>query len=237
LKGYIFDTKSILTSPLRWEQSDWLKFSLVAGTTAGLIALDYDIQHWVQKRRNSTTNSVSGFFEPFGNGAVGLPALGAFYLYGHFLEDKRSETTGLLGLESFAVSAFFVEAVKITAHRQRPDEGGQSNKWDGPSLSFNSSHLSFPSGDSALAFSISTIIASQYQDTVWVAPLAYGIATLVALGRMNDNDHWASDVFLGSAIGFFNAKAIVALHKKKGNIAVIPVIEGQARGVVLSYKF
>ena len=27
LKGYIFDTKSILTSPARWEQSDWLKFS------------------------------------------------------------------------------------------------------------------------------------------------------------------------------------------------------------------
>ncbi len=237
LKGYVSDSKYIVTSPLRWEKSDWLKFSLVAGTTIGLFALDYDIQDWAQKRRNSTTNTVSGFFEPFGNGAVGLPALGAFYLYGHFWEDKRAQATGLLGLESFVISEVFVEAIKVTTHRHRPNEGGQSDKWDGPSLCFTGSHLSFPSGDSALAFSISTVIASQYQDTAWVPPLAYGIATLVALSRMNDNDHWASDVFFGSAIGFFTAKAIVGLHKNNPNIVIMPVIDGQVRGLALSLIF
>ena len=40
LKGYIADAKYILTSPSRWEKSDWLRFSLVAGTTIGLYALD-----------------------------------------------------------------------------------------------------------------------------------------------------------------------------------------------------
>ncbi len=214
LKGYISDTKSILTSPLRWEQSDWLKFSLVAGTTAGLFALDYDIQRWMQKRGNNATNRVTDFIQPFGNGEVGPPMLGVFYLYGHFLEDKRAETTGLLGLESVTISAFFFQAIELMAHRERPNQGGQSNKWDGPSLSFTNSRLSFPSGDSVLAFSVSTMIASQYQDKVWVPPFAYGIATLVALGRINENDHWASDVFVGSAIGFFTTKAILALHKK-----------------------
>ncbi len=235
LKGYISDTEYILTSPLRWEESDWLKFSLVAGTTIGLFALDEEIQVWAQKRRNSTTNAITGFFEPFGNGAVGLPALGAFYLYGHLLEDRRAKATGLLGLESVVISGIFVGALKLTTHRQRPDEGGQSDKWYGPSLS--GSHLSFPSADSALAFSISTVIASQYQDTAWVPPLAYSIATLVALGRINDNDHWASDVFVGSAIGFFTAKAIVALHKKSPNIVIIPVIDGPVRGLGLSLIF
>lgn len=67
--------------------------------------------------------------------------------------------------------------------------------------------------------------------------MAYGIATLTALSRVNDNDHWASDVFLGSAIGFFTAKAIVALHKKNGNISVMPVIDGQLRAVAISFKF
>jgi membrane-associated phospholipid phosphatase len=236
-KGYISDTKYILTSPLRWEKSDWLKFSLVAGTTIGLFALDHEIQHWAQERRNSTTNSVSGFFEPFGSGAVGLPVLGAFYLYGHFSEDKKAQATGLLCLESVVISEAFVQAIKVTTHRQRPDEGGQSDKWYGPSLSFTGSHLSFPSGDSALAFSIGTVIASQYQDTSWVPPLCYGIATLVGLGRINDNDHWASDVFFGSAVGFFTAKAIVGLHKNNPNIVIMPVIDGQARGLALSLIF
>ena len=237
LKGYISDTKSILTSPSRWEQSDWLKFSLVAGTTIGLFALDYDIQHWAQERRNSTTNKITGFFEPFGNGAVSLPTLGAFYLYGQLLDDKKAQTTGLLGLESFVLSGISTEAIKVATHRQRPDEGGQSFKWDGPSFSFTGSHLSFPSADSTLVFSIATVIASEYNEIAWIPPLAYGIATLTALGKINDNDHWASDVFLGSAIGFFTAKAILTLHKKNANISVIPVNDGRVRGLTISLKF
>jgi len=237
LKGYISDTKSILTSPSRWEKSDWLKFSLVTGTTIGLFTLDYDIQHWAQERRNSTTNKITGFFEPFGNGAVSLPTLGAFYLYGQFLDDKKAQTTGLLGLESFVLSGIFTQAVKVGTHRYRPDEGGQSFKWDGPSFSVTGSHLSFPSADSTLVFSIATVIASEYNEIAWIPPLAYGIATLTALGRINDNDHWASDVFLGSAIGFFTAKAILTLHKKNANIAVIPVNDGRVRGLTISLKF
>jgi membrane-associated phospholipid phosphatase len=42
--------------------------------------------------------------------------------------------------------------------------------------------------------------------------LAYGIATLTALSRVNDNAHWASDVFFGAIIGYFTAKAIMALN-------------------------
>jgi membrane-associated phospholipid phosphatase len=209
----------------------------VAGTTIGLFALDYDIQHWAQERRNSTTNRISGFFEPFGNGAVSLPTLGAFYLYGQFLDDKKAQTTALLGLESFVLSGAFTDAIKVATHRQRPDEGDQSNKWDGPSFSFTGSHLSFPSGDSTLVFSIATVIASEYNEIAWIPPLAYGIATLTALGRINDNDHWASDVFFGSAIGFFTAKAIFTLHKKNANIAVIPVNDGHVRGLAISLKF
>jgi membrane-associated phospholipid phosphatase len=88
-----------------------------------------------------------------------------------------------------------------------------------------------------LAFSVGAAIASEYHDIAWVPPLAYGIATLVALSRINDNDHWASDVFFGSAVGFFTAKAIVALHKKKANIAIIPVTDGQIKALAISFKF
>jgi membrane-associated phospholipid phosphatase len=67
--------------------------------------------------------------------------------------------------------------------------------------------------------------------------LAYSIATLTALGRINSNAHWASDVFLGSAIGFFTAKAIVTLHKKNANIAIIPVHDDHVRGLAISLTF
>lgn len=234
LQGYITDTKSILTSPSRWEKADWLKASLVAGVTIGLYAYDRDIQDWAQKKRNSTTNDVARLISPFGNRLVTLPALGVFYLYGHSQGDKKARSTALLSLESFLLSSVFTQAIKFTTHRYRPSEGNQ-DKWDGPS--FSTSHLSFPSWESSSAFAIGTVIASEYRDNAWVPPLAYGIAALTALSRVNDNDHWASDVFFGSAIGFFTAKAIVALHKKDINLAVIPVIDGQLRGLAISYKF
>ena len=55
--------------------------------------------------------------------------------------------------------------------------------------------------------------------------------------RINDNDHWAMDAFSGSAIGFFSAKAIVALHKKGFKFSVIPVIDNPLSGLALSYRF
>jgi membrane-associated phospholipid phosphatase len=118
---------------------------------------------------------------------------------------------------------------------KEPSEQTSPGEKDGPS--FSTSHLSFPSWQSSSAFAIGTVIASEYSDKVWVPPLAYGIATLTGLARIHNNDHWASDVFIGSAIGFFTAKAIVALHKKDIDLAVMPVIEDQFRGLALFYQF
>jgi hypothetical protein len=46
--------------------------------------------------------------------------------------------------------------------------------------------------------------------SVWyVAPVMYGGATLVGSSRMYHNNHWASDVALGAAIGTFSGLKVV----------------------------
>jgi len=69
--------------------------------------------------------------------------------------------------------------------------------------------------------------------------LAYGLATLTALSRVNDNAHWASDVFVGSAIGYFTAKAIVRRHRKNrgNNLMVLPLLGSKHTGLLVSYQF
>lgn len=42
-----------------------------------------------------------------------------------------------------------------------------------------------------------------------VAPAMYGGASLVGLSRMYHNNHWASDVMLGAAIGTFSGLKVV----------------------------
>ena len=209
-KGYISDIKSILIPPSDWQRSDWIKASLIAGITAGLYTQDQKIQDWVQENRSSASDGVSEFAKPFGDGRYTLPGLGAFYLYGHLLEDEKAQRSALLSLKSFVISGLFVQALKFTGHRHRPSSGDPYNIWDGPS--FSTSNLSFPSGHSSSAFAIATVIASEYGDKAFVPPLVYGIATLTALSRVNDNSHWASDVFFGAIIGYFTARAIMTLN-------------------------
>ena len=49
-----------------------------------------------------------------------------------------------------------------------------------------------------------------WPQTTWlVAPVMYGGATLVGLSRMYHNNHWASDVVLGAAIGTFSGLKVV----------------------------
>ncbi len=50
----------------------------------------------------------------------------------------------------------------------------------------------------------------RYPEALWVvAPVMYGGATLVGLSRMYHNNHWASDVVLGAAIGTFSGIKVV----------------------------
>lgn len=55
-------------------------------------------------------------------------------------------------------------------------------------------------------------------DLALVAPTMYGGAVLVALSRMYDDTHWASDVALGAAIGTFTGiKAVRYDHNHPKN--------------------
>jgi membrane-associated phospholipid phosphatase len=235
LKNYLTDTAHILTSPVRWDQRDWITASVVIGAAVGFYAWDKEIQTWVQDHRGETTDNMSRIFRPFGEGQYSLPALGLFYLYGQATKDSRAKKTALLGLETFLISGAFTQALKYTTHRCRPSDCSQYDSWNGPS--FSNSNLSFVSGEAASVFSLATVIASEYEDKVWVPPVAYGIATLTALARLNNNAHWSSDVFLGAALGYLTAKAIIRLHKKKSNFAVIPMTDGQYCGFGLAGNF
>ena len=235
-KGYVSDTKALITSPLHWDSSDWMKAFVFVSITGVLYVFDENIQDWVQKNRSSTSDEISSFAKPFGEAYILFPSLGILYLYGHLSEDKKAKKTALLSMESFVVTGLFTQALKFIGHRHRPSSGDSSNIWDGPG--FSTSHLSFPSGHASSAFAIATVIACEYEDKFLIPALSYGIATLTALSMVNDNAHWASDVFFGAGIGYFIGKAIVNLHRGKDNkFTILPVITEKCRGILVEYNF
>ena len=237
LNGYISDSIALIGAPLNWDKSDWGKAGLIL--TAALILYDNDakIQNWFQDNRNGTTDSISKAVEPFGYLTVLLP-LSGLYLYGYNTDDIRARRTALLGLESMVQSGLIIAGLKFAGHRSRPHTGDPYNTWGGPGLSTNDDRLSFASFHSSTAFAIATVVADEYSQYPVIPFISYSIATLTALSRINENEHWASDVFIGSAIGYFTAKTILARHPANGDSwTVLPKVDAENIGISVTYRF
>jgi membrane-associated phospholipid phosphatase len=235
VKGYLTDAREILTSPRGWDKADWSTAAVILSVTAGLYAYDQDLKDWAQRQRNKTTDDLATILTPFGNVLYALPAAGLVYLYGEVQESEKAKRIGLLGAESIVLAGAFTGVIKIAGHRHRPDTGDQYNRWDGPGLSTD--NLSFPSLHASTAFALATVVAEE-SGSPYVASAAYGIASLVALARVNDNEHWSSDIVFGSAIGYFTGRAVLRYHQKKNSpLALLPDVSGDRYGVLLLYRF
>jgi hypothetical protein len=206
--GYWTDTKNILTSPARWESSDWIKASVVMGISVGFYTQDDNIKTWVQKTKNNTTSHLADDASMIFTYAI--PALAGLGVYGYVEGDDKAKRTLLLSTESFIITGAFVQTLKHSTGRHRPSSGDAHDTWSGPTV--KGSYMSFPSGDASSAFAIASVVASEYDNMV-IPPLVYTAASLIALERVHNNAHWSSDVFVGSAIGYFTGKAIVASQR------------------------
>ena len=125
--------------------------------------------------------------------------------------------------------------LKASFGRHRPSTGDSSTSFDG----FSIDHNSFPSGHTSTAFAIATVFANQYEKTPYIKPISYGLAALTGLSRINDQKHWASDVFIGAALGYFTSKTLLRLHnnKKGQHFTIYPRADSRGCGIVLSKQF
>lgn len=233
-KSYLTDSRDLVSSPFRWNQYQWIGATVLVGTTVFLFTQDGRIQEWVQDHRTQTLNDLSKFiFEPIGSGLFSITALGVMYGCGWIFNDQKAKITAMKGVESFILASVTTQIIKHLTHRHRPDQDSPPNPglWEGPFQGFD--YTSFPSGHATAAFAIATVIGTAYKETIWVPVVCYSLATGAALSRVYDNKHWASDVLVGSAIGFAVGKLVINNSKK---IKVLPV-SPTGPGITLSYHF
>jgi membrane-associated phospholipid phosphatase len=212
LKNFADDFSKVLISPKDWGKKDFLNFSAVFSAGLLFYAFDQDIRNWVQDRRSQSSDDVFNFITHLGDGGVLFGSIAASYAAGEIFDSNGLRKTSLLCLESWLSAGFIVETLKFVVGRARPDSGESSHTFH--PFSTRSSFFSFPSGHSASAFAVAETIAAQSSKT-YIDVLAYGLASLVALSRVHNDRHWASDVFIGSSIGYFVAKKISSLEKNR----------------------
>lgn len=116
----------------------------------------------------------------------------------------EARSAGLAALLANAGSHMVVHVLKRTVARPRPCDA-----WGRPlALVELPDPFSFPSGHAAAAFAVAVPIAISW---AWLAPLALGLAMVVAASRVTLKVHHASDVFAGAALGIGAALGAVAV--------------------------
>lgn len=198
---------------------------------------DRNIQDESQEGKTAFKSSVSHTVSPLGLATTNLIGSVLVTGYGMLTKNPRLQKAGVLLAGGLVVNGFVTSTLKRRFQRYRPSTGKPFNTFDGddgPGM-----NQSFPSAHTSNAFTTATIFASIYKDKGWVAPFAYGMATMVGLSRIYDNAHWASDVMAGAAVGFLSAKSVLLLDKVLSNqhIHIYPQIGLKQAGASMVYQF
>jgi undecaprenyl-diphosphatase len=116
---------------------------------------------------------------------------------------KKKEIGKVLTIAMIVVS-LIVHTLKHTLGRARPILGFETS-FVGPSMS--SVHTSFPSGHTAFAFALATVISYYYPRYRY---LFYVLAIWIGFERIEDFAHFPSDVLMGAFLGIFICKLILS---------------------------
>ncbi|MCG8485696.1 MAG: phosphatase PAP2 family protein [Clostridia bacterium] len=222
--SYLDDTKDLITSPFRWTKKDWI----IAGTTVGIGAIVYafddNIRDLIQKNRTDFANTfLDNVAEPFGKGLYAIPIVTGLYLHGTIANNEKSKRVAMDAVKTYVLTVATVAVMKYTFKRHRPHHNVETDprKWDGPFG--DSQYKSFPSGHTAVAFSLATYFSLAYKDKLWVGITSYTMASLVGFQRIHSDNHWASDVLFGAVIGWSIGKLVFNKSLEKHNITLLPV--------------
>jgi membrane-associated phospholipid phosphatase len=200
------DQMAIWTSPFHTNKANAKWWAIFGGATAALIATD----RWSSRQLPNTQDqlTVATWTSRFGGSYFLLPASGAFYFIGLGAKNQRFRETGILGFEALADTALVVGLLKVAVNRERPLEGSSGGSfWSGQARPWDSS---FPSGHAVSSWALASIVAHEYPHPRIVPVLAYGLAGTVIGSRFAARRHFASDVVVGAAMGWFIGDYIFA---------------------------
>lgn len=232
-------TDSTPAEPVFTHRDVYRLIGFVAGTVA-LAPLDKHLARSLQDsslQENGLFKSSANFFKFMGQPAPQLIGVG-LYGVGRLTHSTRVQKLAVHGLEAMILSTLITGPIKLMAGRARPyvfkDSAaydfkfmrGLTSEGDHPKRDFQS----FPSGHATTAFAVAGAVSAETsewinEDHAWpgwkivIGTTMYGGAALVGVSRMYHDQHWASDVIAGAAIGTFSGiKAVRYSYRHPHNV-------------------
>lgn len=195
------DQKAFWSTPFRMTAAQWQWTVPLAFVGAGLLASDTAIEDHVPTNPSTMSHAVT-----FSNaGVAALAGIGGgMFLLGHITGSDQQRETGLLAGEAGIDAYLDTTAFKYAFGRERPLTGS------GRGLFFQGGN-SFPSQHAAVSWAIASVIAHEYPGPL-TQILAYGTAGAVSAARFAGQQHFATDILVGSALGWYMGRRVYRAH-------------------------
>ncbi len=174
-----------------------------------LVTIDYPLSHYVTTHASPdevhrALRTIEPFGSPYGMAMILLAVL--------VITPERLRDVGRIGAIGIA-GGLCAGFVKLLVCRARPNhfefEHNQIlDSFQGvlPLMSGGGNWQSFPSAHTATAVAFAVALAHQFPRARW---LCYSLAALVGLQRIEDGQHFASDVLVGAAVGWTVARSVI----------------------------
>ena len=199
----LLDQKDIVMSPFHMSGQDAIAWGLIGAGTGALIVTD---------RRSAgafpnTVDQISISKDVSNLGAVYtvLPITVGMYIGGAISHNAKARETGVLAGEAIVDTLIDVGVLKVIFRRSRPyEDNGRGTFFNGGT--------SFPSGHAAESWALASVVAHEYNKNILIPITAYGLASLVSFSRLSGQQHFASDILFGSALGWFTGRYVFKTH-------------------------
>ena len=205
--------------------------SAVALTPPIVYALDEPAQRYFQQHNPlgptfAQATLAFGWVSP-----IIIPA--GLYLGGLGAGASEIATAGAAALQAVVVQAVIVTALKWLTDRKGPYPNGDpaQARWSeglfrdstsAKDFNFNpfdvTGGLRWPSGHTASNIALVSALVAFYPDEPWLAALGYPVVLAIALGMIEGDYHWLSDIvagaLMGHAIGWVIGKRFRRLYEE-----------------------
>jgi membrane-associated phospholipid phosphatase len=217
--------------------------------TAAIAPIDRQVARRLQEpgtQENRFLRTAATGFRVLAVPGSALAGVG-LYAIGRADGQRRVQALGLHSVESIIIATAVGGGIKFVAGRARPyvdpDNPYDFQLFRGFS---EDKYRSFPSGHTISAFAFASTFTRETQfwwpQSAWyVGTVMYGGATLMGLSRIYNNQHWASDVMGGAAIGtLIGLKVVKYTHSHPDNHIDNQLIKGRKssqRSIPIAFSF
>jgi len=183
------DQKDIWTSPFHLKPGDLKWLVPAAGITTGLMVTDPQSSYAMRLGDLSAwkTGSNVGL-------ASAMGMTGAAYFWGRITHNEHLRETGVLATEAMLNALAVDSTMQAAMGRLRPQPSDYQNI-------FFRGGSSFPSDHAAVIWAFASVIAHEYPNP-FAEFGAYGLALGTSLARAASEQHFLSDAFVGSLMGY-----------------------------------